>query len=71
VVGARDDAGDRRLIGYVVVDPQPGAGFNRELRDFLKNEVAGLHGPAEFVFLEALPLTPSGKINRRALRPRT
>jgi len=67
VVVSRDDAGDRRLIGYVVVDPQPGAGFNRELRDFLKVKLPAYMVPAEFVFLDALPLTPTGKINRRAL----
>jgi acyl carrier protein len=67
VAVVRDDAGDRRLIGYVVVDPQPAAGFDRELRDFLRATLPDYMVPAEFFCLDALPLTPSGKINRRAL----
>ncbi|MEP6743439.1 MAG: amino acid adenylation domain-containing protein [bacterium] len=67
VVVMREEAGDRRLVGYVVLGDEPRDGLNRELRDFLKSKLPDYMVPSDFVFLEALPLTPSGKINRRAL----
>jgi amino acid adenylation domain-containing protein len=63
----RDDAGERRLTGYIVAAREPHDLLTRELRDFLKVKLPDYMVPADFVFLDALPLTPSGKINRRAL----
>jgi amino acid adenylation domain-containing protein/non-ribosomal peptide synthase protein (TIGR01720 family) len=67
VVVARDEGGgDRRLLGYLVCHdgPKPTAG---ELRGYLKEKLPDYMVPAAFVYLEALPLTSSGKIDRRAL----
>jgi acyl carrier protein len=63
---ARDQAGDRQLLAYVVLDPEraPGVG---ELRRFLQEKLPVYMIPSSFTILEALPLTPSGKVNRRAL----
>ncbi|MCA1567669.1 MAG: amino acid adenylation domain-containing protein [Acidobacteria bacterium] len=66
VVMREDAAGDKRFIAYVVAhaDASP---TTRELRQHLREKVPEFMLPAAFVFLEVLPLMPSGKINRRAL----
>lgn len=58
-------AGDGRLIGYVVPgEERPG---RAELRGFLLSSLPEHLVPTNFVLLEALPLTPSGKLDRMAL----
>jgi len=65
VVVARESRGDTRLVSYVV--PRDGAPISGELRDFLKQKLPEYMVPGSFVMLDALPLTASGKLNRRAL----
>ncbi|HEV7669532.1 MAG TPA: amino acid adenylation domain-containing protein, partial [Thermoanaerobaculia bacterium] len=66
-VVAREDAqGDRRLVAYVV--PQAGQEITwQELRSFLGASLPEHMVPSLFVRLEALPMTPNGKVDRRAL----
>ncbi|HEU0298389.1 MAG TPA: amino acid adenylation domain-containing protein, partial [Longimicrobium sp.] len=64
VVVAREDApGDRRLVAYHA-GGEPGADA---LRAFLSERLPEYMVPAAYVRLEALPLTPHGKVDRRAL----
>ncbi len=65
VVAARGGAEDRRLVAYVV--PEGGAPDLRELRDFLRERLPDYMIPAAFVLLDALPLTPNRKVDRKAL----
>ncbi|MEW5928741.1 MAG: non-ribosomal peptide synthase/polyketide synthase [Gemmatimonadota bacterium] len=66
VVVREDAPGDRRLVGYVV--PAPGARvLAAELRAHLGGRLPEHMVPGAFVVLEAFPLTPSGKVARRAL----
>ena len=66
VVAAGDGDGGQRLVAYVV--PAPGADLDASaLRTTLAGELAEYMLPAAFVMLEQLPMTSSGKIDRRAL----
>ncbi|HEV7588936.1 MAG TPA: amino acid adenylation domain-containing protein, partial [Longimicrobium sp.] len=61
-----DEGGERRLVGYVV--PAEGAAPDAEaLRAHLRAVLPEHMVPAAFVFLDALPVTPNGKLDRRAL----
>ncbi len=64
VIVREDTPGDKRLVAYIVsekkLDPA-------ELRIFLKTGLPDYMLPSAFVFLENIPLTPNGKINRKAL----
>jgi acyl carrier protein len=67
VVVAREDApGDKRLVAYLVPerDRAPSAS---ELRDHLLQELPDFMVPAVFMTLEAFPLTPNKKVDRKRL----
>ncbi|HEX6750909.1 MAG TPA: amino acid adenylation domain-containing protein, partial [Longimicrobium sp.] len=64
VVVAREDApGDKRLVAYVVGEPVAVEALKAHLAERLPEHMV----PAAYVRLEAMPLTPSGKVDRRAL----
>jgi hypothetical protein len=66
VIAWKDDAADNELVAYVASDRDPGPRVE-DLRVFLQARVPEYMVPSNFVFLNAIPLTPSGKIDRLAL----
>jgi surfactin family lipopeptide synthetase A len=65
VIAREDIPGDKRLVAYVVLNQKPFTISN--LRSFLKTKLPDYMMPSAFVLLEAMPLNPNGKIDRRAL----
>lgn len=66
VVTLQEDApGDRRLIAYVVLEPD--ARPPSDPRGYLAAKLPVQLVPAAFIPLESMPLTPNGKIDRKAL----
>jgi amino acid adenylation domain-containing protein len=62
VVVAREDGGEKRLVGYVV-----GAAAVNDLKEHLKKRLPDYMVPSAIVLLDKLPLTPNGKVDRKAL----
>ena len=62
---ALGEESNKRLIAYVVADEDNE--LPATLRTFLSRLLPEYMVPAAFVRLEAFPLTPNGKLNRRAL----
>ena len=67
VVGQEVDQGERRIVAYVV--PRIPAPDVAELSQLVKDRLPGYMVPSAFVLLDTLPLTPTGKVDRRALPP--
>ncbi|MEZ4556727.1 MAG: amino acid adenylation domain-containing protein [Caldilineaceae bacterium] len=63
---------DARLVAYVVAARGAGSQGDRaaathELRAYLESRLPAYMVPAAYVYLDQLPLTPSGKVDRQAL----
>jgi acetyl-CoA synthetase len=72
VVGKPDPERTELVKAFVVLrsDYQPAPGFAEELQRFVKTRLAAHAYPREIEFMEQLPRTPSGKLQRFILRQR-
>lgn len=66
VVIAREDVpGDQRIVAYVIPKNGNRTGGD-QLREMLKEKLPDYMVPSNFIMLDKFPLTPNGKIDRKA-----
>ncbi|MBD2281548.1 non-ribosomal peptide synthetase, partial [Aphanizomenon flos-aquae] len=65
VIAIEDIRGNKSLVAYLVKSDE----FltNKQIRDFLKQQLPEYMLPSVFVTLDTIPLTPNGKIDKKAL----
>ena len=66
VVLWENEAADKQLAAYIVATPDADL-TAASLRHFLKEQLPAYMIPMTYTWIDKLPLTPSGKVNRQAL----
>jgi amino acid adenylation domain-containing protein len=66
VTALNNNSGDERLVAYVVPKTAPGPNVS-EMRRFLADKLPDYMIPTAFIALDALPLTDTLKVDRKAL----
>lgn len=67
LVMAREDVdGDKRVVAYLIAG-SAAAPTERQLRAWVREGLPDYMMPSNFVFLKSFPLTPNGKVDRKAL----
>jgi amino acid adenylation domain-containing protein len=66
VLAHEDTPGDKRLVAYVVANPEQ-TPSNEELRTHLRERVPEYMVPSLFVLIDEMPLTLHGKVDKAAL----
>jgi amino acid adenylation domain-containing protein len=68
VVAVREvNSAEKRLVAYIVPDRPPTLLWVEDLRRALKDRLPEYMIPGEFALIDEVPLTPNGKIDRKAL----
>jgi amino acid adenylation domain-containing protein len=66
VLARRDEASRTRLVAYIVAQGSPGPG-KPDLHTWLMQRLPEYMAPSEFIWLEQLPVTAHGKLDRSRL----
>lgn len=61
-----ENNGEKRIVTYYVAKPEASTDIN-ELRDFISQKLPPYMLPSQLIRLEKLPLSPNGKVDRKAL----
>jgi acyl-coenzyme A synthetase/AMP-(fatty) acid ligase/acyl carrier protein len=67
VVAREDPRGDQRLVAYITPSSHASSGLVETLRSELRKTLPEYMVPAHFVSVAAIPLTPSGKADKKSL----
>jgi acetyl-CoA synthetase len=70
VIGAPDATRGLIVKAFVVSPRPPSDAYVKELQDFTRSKLAQHEFPRLIEFVEELPKTPAGKVNRKVLRDR-
>jgi len=72
VVGKPDELRGEAIKAYVTLVPgaSPSQELSEQLKNFVKEHLSGHEYPREVEFIDQLPKTPSGKIQRFLLKQR-
>ncbi|WP_340589048.1 acyl-CoA synthetase [Erythrobacter alti] len=70
VIGAPDEKRGLVVKAFVISKRAPSAPFVKELQDFTRTRLAQHEFPRLVEFVDELPKTPAGKVNRKILRDR-
>jgi sugar O-acyltransferase (sialic acid O-acetyltransferase NeuD family) len=62
---AKNRRGEDELVGYVV--PKDNSTDERSIEEYLRAQLPGYSVPRHYVFLESLPMMPTGKTDRNSL----
>jgi acyl carrier protein len=65
VIDKTDENAERYLCAYIVSKEQLTV---QQVREYLTGELPGYMVPSRFIQVEQIPLTPNGKVDRRALQ---
>jgi acetyl-CoA synthetase len=72
VIGKPDEIKGEHIKAFIVLKPEnlPNDGLIKEIKNYVKREIASMAVPDEIEFVPSLPKTRSGKIMRRLLKAR-
>ncbi len=68
VIGVADDERGQVVKAFIVSDRDGSDAFSKELQDYIANRLSRHEYPRRVDFVDALPKTPAGKVNRKMLR---
>jgi amino acid adenylation domain-containing protein len=63
VIGWKNPSGEIKLVAYLQMKTR-GREIENQLREFLRSKLPGTMWPSYYVFLDAFPQTPNGKLDR-------
>ncbi|MDN0087529.1 amino acid adenylation domain-containing protein [Yersinia nurmii] len=67
VLALDDNKGSKRLVAYLVADASLPTPDPMALRHYLQSRLPDYMIPAAYVLLDSMPITPNGKLDRKAL----
>jgi amino acid adenylation domain-containing protein len=67
VIATEEESKDKQLCAYLVLENKHQQFSDIQIKTFLSQKMPGYMIPTSFISIESIPLTPNGKIDRKAL----